>query len=155
MNIDKTVVDFSDLNDYQIFSNGYHWMPYEAAIAIGHITSNKSVEEALNDPILWNQIGKNLFGMMYILNNDNYEFVLPTYSDSLASDVTTIEQIGDIISTLTRKSEFDIFFSNKTKFILYNSKISVEYISDEDDANIVNIVYNLITLFLLQILRKG
>jgi len=155
INIDKTVVDFSDLNDYQIFSNGYHWMSYEATISINNITNSKSVEEALNDPILWDLIGRELFGMMYIENNGEYEFIIPVYSDSSEADVSTKEKIGDVISSLTKKSEFDIFFSNKTKFILYNNRIAVEHISDKDDANIINIVYNLISLFLLQILRKG
>jgi hypothetical protein len=155
MNIDKNVVDFSKYIDYSAFSDGYHWMTYDTVLAVSNITNRNTIEESLNSPYLWNLIGTTLFNMPYIKIDDVYQFVVPRFSDSVADDIIKQSTIGDMIEAFTKTDEFEISFSNKTKFILYNNKIVVENLEDEDDANIINIVYNVITLFLLQTLRRG
>ena len=155
MNIDKNIVDFSRYIDYSSFSDGYYWMTYETVLAVSNITNENTVEDALNSKYLWNLLGLVLFNMPYIKINDEYQFVIPKFSDSVANDVIKQSTIGDMIESFTKMDEFEISFSNKTKFILYNNKIVVENLEDEDDANIINIVYNVITLFLLQTFRRG
>ena len=155
MNIDKTVIDFSSFSDYQVFSDGYYWMTYKETISVNDIVDKNTLEDSLNSPLLWDIIGRSLFGMPYIFSGNEYQFVIPVYSDSLEKDVLLQEKIGDIIKTLTKQDKLEIYFSDKSKIILYNDKIVVENIFNEDDVNITNIVYNVITLFLLQTLRRG
>ena len=153
--IDKTFVSFSEFNEYQAFSDGYYWMEYESTVAVTDVTNKNSLEDALNSPVLWNKIGLSLFNMPYIMIDGEYQFIFPVLSDSSADDVLRQSTLGDIVKTLTKSHDIEINFSNKTKFVLYNTKIAVEEIEDRNDANIVNIAYNVITLFLLQKLRRG
>ncbi len=155
VNIDRRGVDFSKYVDYVSFSDGYYWMDYESMLAVTETTNNMGVEDALNDPFLWNRIGISLFNMPYVEINGEYDFIVPVYSDSVESDVERQSMVGDIIEAFTKTDEYDISFSSKTSFMLYNNKIVVENIEDEDDANIANIVFNIITVFLLQTLRRG
>ena len=154
-NRDKNVIDFSDFYDYQVFSDGYYWMSYEETMAVIDVTNKEGLGRAINSPMLLNIIGTSVFNMPYILVDGEYTFIIPVYSDTTSADIEIKEKIGDIIKVLSAKKDNSVYFSNKTKFILYNDKIVVENVDTLDDANIVNIVYNVITLFLLQTLRRG
>ncbi len=156
INDNKIIVNFSKYSHYESFSDGYYWMSYESTLAIIKETNEKNLNDALNSPLVWDSIGRNLFNMPYMdIGEGVYDFIIPVYSDSSSEDVKRQSIIGDIVKALIQEPEIDLFFSNKTKFILYNDEIVIEYIEDEDDANIVNIAYNIISLFLLQKLRRG
>lgn len=150
----KREIDFSKYSDYEAFSDGYYWMDFDSTNEIYQELKKNSVEKVLNMPSIWNSIGSRLFNMPYVESGGSYDFIIPTYSDSSSSDVKIQTIAGDIVNTLLKKPLIEMNFSNKTKIVLYNNRIAVDEIEDEDDANIVNIVYNVITLFLLQKIKR-
>lgn len=151
----KILIDLSNFFEYSIFSNGYSWMEYEHEILIQDKIDTLGIEEALNDPVIWNMIGSDIFNMPYMEISGSYSFIFPELSDLIEADVKRKENIGKIISILMSNPEDYIFFNNSSKFILYNNKIEVENLSDINNANIINIVFNVISMYLLQQFKRG
>jgi len=158
MNLDdissKRVIDFSKYSDYEAFSDGYYWMDFDSVNEIYEELKNNDVETVLNLPSVWNSVGSKLLNMPYIKVDGEYRFIVPSYSDSSEADVKTQTVAGDVVSSLLNEPVVEMDFSNKTKIVLYNNRIVVDEIEDEDDANIVNIVYNVVSLFLLQKIKR-
>jgi len=150
----KRVIDFSKYSDYEAFSDGYYWMDFDSINEIYEELRDKDIGAVLNLPSIWNSIGSRLLNMPYLKIDGEYTFIIPSYSDSSESDVRTQTVAGDVVATLLNKPIIDMDFSNKTKIVLYNNRIVVDEIEDEDDANIANIVYNVVSLFLLQKIKR-
>jgi hypothetical protein len=153
--LNKYIVDLSDYSTFYSYTYGYDWLSFEINTEITTSLENVGVEGTLNSPTLWNMIGTSLFNMPYMIVDGEYRFIIPMYSDSSSDDVIRQARIGDIIEALMSESDFGFSFSNKTKIILYNNKIAVEDIEDEYDVSINNVIFNVISIFLLQKLRTG
>lgn len=150
----KITIDFSNYFDFNIFSNGYYWMPYETVLSVLSILNKNGFCGALNSPTLWNNIGKELFNVEYKEIDGDMKFIFPQYSDVLESDLHIQNTAGDMVKTFTSNKYGEIFFSNKTKIILYNNEIVVDIDDISGEPNISNIIYNVITLFILQKIKR-
>ena len=153
----EQVVDMSNYFIYQDFSYGFDWMDNDVYKEIfKRLKSNDfNIQNTINDPIIWNAIGVSVFNMPYIKNDDGlYEFVVPIYSDVVELDVRIQDTIGKIIKKLVVEDENEAKISKHLKFFLYNDGISVNDDSEVVDQNIVQIVFNVITVFMLRFIRQ-
>ena len=149
-----TIVDLSNFSTYNKMSYGYDWMTYEDELLINSLLRDNTLNDVVNSPIVWDKIGNQLFRMPYILIDGEYVFVFPELSGNVEADLIKKDKIGSIIKALTADDEY-IFLNNDSKFILYNNKIEAAGEDILSDGNIVNIVFNTITLFLLYTFKKG
>jgi len=155
MPTDNRVINMSNFFEYQAFSDGYGWMTYDHELMIRSSIAEKGFIDTLNNTDIWNRIGSDVFNMPYLNDNGDWKFVIPTFSDISEADIGRKEIIGRMIKKLIISPENNLYFNSNSKFILYNTKIEAEEIDAIEDANTINIIFNVISLFLLQTLKTG
>ena len=150
------VIEFSKFFDYQAYSSGYSWMQREHVVLINlMMDQGDPISDILNSSRLWNRIGSDIFNMPYIQTNGVYSFVIPDLSNVVEADVKRDEVIGKIVKELALKTENSVYFKNTSKFILYNDKIEVASLEEVKDANMANIIFNLVSAYILQTFKRG
>jgi hypothetical protein len=156
MSGNEYVIDMSNVFVYQAFSNGYSWMTNEMMIAVSStIKNSKDIKDAINNKDLWNMIGTNMFRMPYIeISPGVFDFIIPSYSDINKNDIRTQELSGKIIKSLIKENDQNAFLNIDLRFILYNDFISVDGVGGKGDVNTANIIFNVLTVFMLQTIKR-
>ena len=154
MNSDK-IIDMSNYYTYRAYSGGYSWMTHDHAAFITKSILENGLEYTLKNSEVWNKIGYDLFNMPYREIDGIYRFVIPVYTETSETDLKIQDLIGKISTILDEDDGKYIYFSDRSKFILYNNDIEIETIDNESDVNIANTAFNIIVMFLLKTLKRG
>lgn len=146
----KNTIDMTNIFKYNAFSDGYVWMEYEVLETIMVFMDELEIRDLINSPLLWDKIGKTVFNMPYSQVNGMYRFIPPDYSAPTDANIIRKNTIGKIIKNLDSEPLDNILFSNNLKFILYNNSIDIDGEFNKTDPNAVNIVFNVISYFILK-----
>lgn len=148
----------SDFNVYRALSSGYSWVNPEMIERIRILNKRSTIDNILVNPAVLNYIGTEMINMPYTQNEDmSWSFKPPVFVNTNEEDIKRMNTIGMVYKNLihTIQNSNKIFFTNNTSFILYNDRIEISDERDLNDVNIVNILINVISIFIVQIYKKG
>ncbi len=151
-------IEFSNFFEYKRISDSNKWMFQDARIMIDSLyrSTNGDVECVLNNVALLNIIGSKVIGISCFKDqNGNTVFNVPELDQTIEEELTAMDQAGRILRVLYfDNKDKKLFLNNISKFVLYNNKISVEQWDKKNLQNRVNIIFNIILLFLMRKFKK-
>ncbi len=151
-------LSLSDYYTYRALSNGYDWITPEMLLFTRVMVEKIGISSILTSPEYLNFMGIGILNMPYTEDSpENYSFKIPIFLNTKGEDIQRMNTIGSIYKNIISPvmTEPKIKFNSKTKFILYNHKIEINDDADQDDVNEENIIINVVSIFLLQIYKRG
>jgi len=154
-----TALPLSNFVVYSVLSVGYVWMsPEMANKARASLNRNEKLGDVFSDPSLLNFIGISLFNMPYSRNNDGtYSFKMPAVEENTEEYISYGQTLGEIYKRIIKpiQTRKIVEFVNPTIFMLYNNKIEVSDDITIHDINIINIITNVISVYIAQKYKEG
>ncbi len=150
-------ISLANFNIYRALSSGYDWVSPEIISKIRAINKGNTIDNILIDKHILNYMGTEMINMPYTENIDGtWSFKPPVFIDTDAKDIRRMNNIGKVYKHLIAPIKFgeNIFFTNNTRFILYNDKIEISDERNLSDVNIVNILVNIISIFIVQTYKR-
>ncbi len=152
-------LDLSNFVVYSALSSGYAWFSPEMVEKVSSMMKiHQTIDTVVADPMILNYIGLELLNMPYIMNqNGVFEFIIPVLLDTESDHIEKKQVVGEVYKKIIRPISVSkkIPFINPTTFILYNDRIEVADTRDLTDVNILNIVINVISVYIIQQYKKG
>lgn len=152
-----TEIDLSNFSVYEVMSGGYSWAERETIKEVVSTLNRGGIEAVLSSRSILNKMGTRIANMPYTADEDDHWDFRPQIMDmTRVEDLRKMDIIGDIYKTLIDPiSEATyIYFTNKTRFILYNSKIEVSDDRSLVDVNMVNVLVNVLSIFVVQAYKR-
>ncbi len=150
-------ISLTNFNVYRALSSGYDWVSPSIISKVRAMNEGKTIDNILTDKHILNYMGIEMINMPYTENTDGtWSFKPPVFIDTDEKDIKRTSNIGKVYKHLIAPIKFDenIFFTNNTRFILYNDKIEISDERNLNDVNIVNILVNVISIFIVQTYKR-
>ena len=148
----------NDFDTYMAFSTGHgRWNSDRARLKIRTSLMSTDFNDIFKSEDILNFLGMDILSMPYTKKQDGkWSFDIPTLSNTISSDIITMDTIGEISTKLVSPimESDNTFLNNNIEFILYNDKIEIIG-SDIYDVDIVNILINVAAVFLVQTYRRA
>lgn len=152
-------LDMSNFVVYSVLSNGYYWTSPKIAKSVAKTINSYSNSALLfGDNYLINFIGVELLGMPYTLNTDgSWSFKIPAIDENSEKYIENMNLVGEVYKKIIKpiQTKKRVNFINHTRFLLYNDGVELSNDYDLSDVNILNIVVNTLTVYVIQNYVEG
>jgi len=156
---DKEIESFS-LDNFFIYSSlsdGYSFLSKETVNDIEQTINKDGIEDGINNPYILNKVGLDLYNMPYTKDeNGKYNFIMPALTINDAKYVSYMQKVSEIYKKLIMPIfDGEYIYFDDLAIITFSDKIILTNEAFKDDVNYLNIVSNIITIFVTQNFIKG
>ena len=154
---DVTEVDLSNFSVYEVMAGGYSWVDRETIREVVSTLNSDGIEAVLSSRSILNRMGVQIANMPYTEDDNHiWEFRPQIMEMTSDDDLKKMDVIGDIYKTLIEpiSNPLYVYFTNKTSFILYNGKVEVSDDRSIVDVNMVNVLINVLSIFIVQTYKR-